>query len=327
MFTLAQHLDPSLNFGQVRGVLRQMLGVEPSYPVAERAEKEKKPSQPPGQRWSALPRLTKGSRTWAYLTEERRLPPDVILAAARADAVREGPYASAWFAHRDEKGVLTGIEMRGPNYRGFSEDGDKTLFRLQPGSEPPTRLAVLEAPIDAMSLAALEGLRRDTLYVATAGGMGPGTITCLEREIAALSKRPGGVLVAATDADIQGEKYAARLTAMAEAAGVPVQRAAPPVEQNDWNNVLKARGQEAARPTHPRFSTALADVAKAMERPEPTTRPPWEPASVRMAERVRAFEERDALSAARAIAARNSGEAKPRQDHRRTPSPGPGVQP
>ena len=54
--------------------------------------------------------------------------------------MREGPYASAWFAHRDERGRLTGIEMRGPNYRGFSEDGNKTLFRLQPGSEPSTRL-------------------------------------------------------------------------------------------------------------------------------------------------------------------------------------------
>jgi len=326
VFNLAQHLDPSLNFGQVRGVLRGMLGVTPTYAPAERAEKEK-PSQPPGQRWSARPRLGRGSRTWAYLTEERRLPPEVLAIAAQADALREGPYGSAWFAHRDEKGVLSGIEMRGPNYRGFSEDGDKTLFRLQPGQEPPTRLAVVEAPIDAMSLAVLEGLRRDTLYVATAGGMGPGTVACLERELAALSRRPGGMLVTATDADVQGEKYAVRLAAMAEAAGVPVQRALPPAEQNDWNNVLKARGQEAARPTHPRFSSALADVARAMDRPEPATRLPWEPMPVRMAERVRAFEERDALGAARAIAARNNGDAGPQPDQRRPPSPGPGPQP
>ena len=327
VFNLAQHLDPSLNFGQVRGVLRGMLGVKPSYAPAERAEKEKKPSQPPGERWGARPRLGKGSRSWAYLTEERRLTPEVLAIASQADALREGPYGSAWFAHRDEKGVLSGIEMRGPNFRGFSEDGDKTLFRLQPGKEPPTRLAVAEAPIDAMSLAVLEGLRRDTLYVATAGGMGPGTITCLERELAAVGTRPGGVLVVATDADVQGEKYAARLAAMAAAAGVPVQRAAPPLAENDWNNVLKARSQEAARPPHPRSSSALADVARAMDRPTPAARLPWEPMPVRMAERVRAFEERDALRAARDLAARNNGQAEQQPDHRPPPSPGPGFQP
>jgi hypothetical protein len=90
VFNLAQHLDPSLNFGQVRGVLRQMLGVEPTYPAAARPEKEKKPAQPPAQRWSGRPRLTKGSRTWAYLSEERHLPSEVIVAAARADVLREG---------------------------------------------------------------------------------------------------------------------------------------------------------------------------------------------------------------------------------------------
>ena len=250
VFSLAQHLDPSLNFGQVRRTLREMLGVAPAYPAAEREAKPKQPAQPPQQRWSARPAVTRGSRTWTYLTQERHLPALVVALAVQADAVREGPYASAWFAHRDGDGALSGIEMRGPNYRGFSEDGDKTLFRLQPGTEPPTRLVVAEAPIDAMSLAAVEGLRRDTLYVATAGGMGPGTIASLERELAALAQRPGGTLVIATDADVQGEKYATRLTAMAQAAGVPGERAKPPSGHNDWNDVLKARSQ-ATGPAQP----------------------------------------------------------------------------
>ena len=325
VFSLAQHLDPSLNFGRVRGVLRQMLGVAPTFPAAERPEKEKRPTQPPAERWRSRPAISQGSRTWAYLTGERQLPAEVVMAAVRADAVREGPYASAWFAHRDERGGLTGIEMRGPNYRGFSEDGNKTLFRLQPGSEPPTRLAVLEAPIDAMSLAALEGMRRDTLYVATAGGMGPGTITGLEREIAGIASR-GGVVVAATDADPAGEKYAARVAAMAEAAGVVAGRAAPS-GYKDWNEALKAHGQAQARPAHPRFSKALADVGRAMERPEPTRRPPWEPVPIRMGERVRSVEQREAMLAAEAMAARNMGEPTPGADQRRAPSPGPGAQP
>jgi len=48
---------------------------------------------------------------------------------------------------------------------------------------------VLEAPIDALSLATLEGVPDQALYVATGGGMGPGTITALE---VVLTKIAGG---------------------------------------------------------------------------------------------------------------------------------------
>ena len=125
VFKLAQHLDPSLNFGQVRRQLRDLIGLTPSFPAAERVPKDKAPSLPAELRWMTRKPVVPGSPTWTYLTGERGLTPEVVLAAARADALREGPYASAWFAHRDGAGTLTGIEMRGPTYRGFSTDGDK----------------------------------------------------------------------------------------------------------------------------------------------------------------------------------------------------------
>jgi hypothetical protein len=71
------------------------------------------------------------------------------VAARVADAIREGPRGSAWFAHRDGAGLLTGIEMRGPDWRNFSAGGEKTLFRLPGGSGRLARLAVCEAAIDA----------------------------------------------------------------------------------------------------------------------------------------------------------------------------------
>jgi hypothetical protein len=165
-----------------------------------------------------------------------------VAATISAGMLREGPYASAWFAHHDHDGQLTGIEMRGPDYRGFSPGGTKTLFRL-PGrlrtsTVPTTRMIVTEAPIDAMSVAALEHLRADTLYVATAGGMGPGTIAALERELWALSTQEGGQLVIATDADAAGDGYASRLTEMADAIDLRSTRLRP-AGANDWNDVLK----------------------------------------------------------------------------------------
>ena len=78
-----------------------------------------------------------------------------MVAALKADRLRKGPRGSAWFAHHDGDGRLTGFEMRGPDYQGFSTGGDKTLFRLPrqitAGSATVNRLVVAEAPIDAMS--------------------------------------------------------------------------------------------------------------------------------------------------------------------------------
>ena len=170
------------------------------------------------------------------------MPASVISAAISAGMLREGPYASAWFAHRDHQGRLTGIEMRGPDYRGFSPGGEKTLFRL-PGqlrtsTVPVNRLVVAEAPIDAMSVAAVEHLRADTLYTATAGGMGPGTIDALERQFWTLSAEEGGELVIATDDDGAGHGYADRLGEMATAFDLKVSRLLPSGGAKDWNDAL-----------------------------------------------------------------------------------------
>ena len=107
--------------------------------------------------------------------------------------------------------MLTGIEMRGPDWRNFSAGGGKTLFRLPGGPGPLTRVAVCEAAIDALSLAAIERARRDTLYAATAGGMGPATVAALQQLLQVLATDPAGILIAATDADTAGRRYAARL--------------------------------------------------------------------------------------------------------------------
>ena len=103
--------------------------------------------------------------------------------AAGQDAIREGHYGSAWFAHRDA-GVISHVEIRGPDYKGSLRGGRKTLFRYSPTRVRAHRLVIAEAPIDALSLAVLEECRPHTLYVGTGGGMGPGTIEALQAIIA-----------------------------------------------------------------------------------------------------------------------------------------------
>jgi hypothetical protein len=241
IFTLVQHLDPGLNFGEARRMLRGFVGIAPAFPEALRARRTRASHLPVAARWERRRPLSRGSPAWHYLTEQRGLPETILLSACAADAVREGPRGSAWFAHCDAAGSLTGIEMRGSDYRSFSAGGDKTLFRMPGGPGPLTRVAVCEAAIDAMSLAAIEYSRSDTLYAATAGGMGPETVVALQQLLQVLSFDPAGMLITATDADTAGRRHAARLAALATEAAVRFAAILPPDGLNDWNDALRAR--------------------------------------------------------------------------------------
>lgn len=240
IFSLVQHLEPGLNFTQARDVLRGFVGIAPTFPDALRVRRGRVPRMPVAQRWTRRHPLSGGSPAWLYLTTQRRLPDHILAVAGAADAIREGPRGSAGFAHRDEAGLLTGFEMRGPDWRGFSAGGDKTLFRVPGGPGRPNRVTVCEGAIDALSLAAIESCRLDTLYTATTGGMGPATIAALQQLLQCLASEPAGTLIAATDADIAGRHYAARLQEMAQTAGVPFHAILPPAGLNDWNDALRA---------------------------------------------------------------------------------------
>jgi hypothetical protein len=240
VFTLVQHLDPSLNFGHVREVLRRFVGITPRYTPAERRRGGQGDTRSVAERWASRPRLRPGCAAWNYLVQARALPTAVLTAAAEKDIIRDGAYGSTWFAHVDQ-GPVTHVEIRGPSFKGSLKGGHKTLFRLRPGAVETTRLVIAEAPIDALSVAAMEQLRTDSLYVATGGGMGPGTLAALQTICAELATRPGSIVESVADADRAGDRYAERHAEIARAAGVTFLRLRPP-EGQDWNDVQRERG-------------------------------------------------------------------------------------
>jgi len=77
------------------------------------------------------------------------------------------------------------VEIHGPACKSALAGGRKTLFRFMGVAKAAVpRLAAAEAPIDALSLAALERCRAGTLYPATDGGMGSATLAALmSREV------------------------------------------------------------------------------------------------------------------------------------------------
>ncbi|AJD43514.1 hypothetical protein IE4872_PB00135 (plasmid) [Rhizobium gallicum] len=235
VFRLVEHLD---RVGFLEGAERvaALVGFQITEPEWRAAKHGERSDLSLPDRWQSRRHPWPRSASWRYLNRERRLPANVLRTAIKSDLLREGPQGSMWALHRDQAGVLTGWEARGPLYRGFASGGTKVLFRF--GSDSASRLAVTEAAIDAMTLAAIEGLREGTLYLSTGGGWSPTTEAALEE----LATKPGVQLVAATDANPQGDMFAERLRTLADDVGCDWTRLRPPEE--DWNESLKIMERE-----------------------------------------------------------------------------------
>lgn len=230
VFDLAEYLGAH-GFVEACARVAALVGFVPATPAWVRQSRPA-PVQSVSDRWARRARPRPGSATWRYLTEARGIPETVVAAAVQQDLLREGPHGSMWAAHRDGNGALLGWEERGPQWRGFATGGAKELFLLGPSGAP--RICVTEAAIDAMSLAAIQVLRPDTLYVSTSGGWSPAS----EQAIRRIAARPCTRLVGATDNNRQGDVYAERIREIAAEKGAAYARLRPRID--DWNEDLKA---------------------------------------------------------------------------------------
>ncbi|MGR9426248.1 DUF3991 and toprim domain-containing protein [Rhizobium leguminosarum] len=238
IFDLAEHLGAD-GFVAACEHLASLVGFVSTKPIWTRPARPS-PSVTIAERWRRRFKPRPGSATWRYLTSERALPDDLVQTAIAQDCLREGPHGSMWAVHRSVSGEPTGWEERGPAWRGFATDGAKVLFRF--GPQDADRICVTEAAIDAMSLAAIEVLRRDTLYVSTGGGWSPATDEAL-RQVATANNVS---LVAATDNNRQGDIYAERIQAIAAETGAGYVRSRP--RSDDWNEDLKVLMTRLSRP-------------------------------------------------------------------------------
>ncbi|MFP1633942.1 DUF3991 and toprim domain-containing protein (plasmid) [Aminobacter sp. NyZ550] len=233
VFTLAGHLA-GIAFPAAVEAVRSLVGYVPATPSWNCPKRTGIPLSIT-DRWRRRRPPTIGSRAWRYLADERAIPVSILQAAIAQGLLREGPSGSIWTAHVDQTRQLIGWEERGPQWRGFSTGGSKQLFRL--GNEAALRLCVTEAAIDAMSLAALEGMRADTLYVSTGGGWSPVS----DNAIRSIASNPDILMAAATDNDRQGEIYARRLQEIVRETGCRYERLRPSTQ--DWNSDLKGQGK------------------------------------------------------------------------------------
>ncbi|CAN7611987.1 DUF3991 and toprim domain-containing protein [Devosia sp. LjRoot3] len=235
VFSLVEHLQ-GVRFVEAMHAVADLVGFVPSDPVWERESREREPDRSIPERWRRRRKPWKGSATWRYLHDDRGLSERIISIAISTNLLREGPHGSMWAAHTDADGVVTGWEERGQDWRGYATGGAKVLFRL--GRSDALRLCVTEAAIDAMSLAAIEEMRGGSLYLSAGGGWSPATSNALCQ----LAVRANVELVAATDANAQGEVFAERLREIAEDVGCAWSRLLPPAE--DWNDAMRMRNRD-----------------------------------------------------------------------------------
>ena len=137
------------------------------------------------------------SPTWRYLARKRILPSAIIEAASAAGALRGGARPAALGS------LISTARVPSPTstFAGRPTKARSPAAAPSPSSAcPPSaqsfpRLVLAEAAIDALSFAAIESLRADTLYAASGGGMGPGTIAALEETAHSHGDAPGRTLL------------------------------------------------------------------------------------------------------------------------------------
>jgi hypothetical protein len=234
VLALARHVL-GLNLGHARKALRLLAGLAPKL-VPARASTPTEPLNAEAK-WRAAPVPCPGSPAWTYLSKVRALPAPTLERAVSAGLLREGVKGTVWALHQSAEARVTGWEMRGPSYKGFSSGGTKSLFWFGYPAKAEC-VAVTESAIDALSLATLEGWQERTVYASVGGGFGKTTMEALEALL-----QPGAALIAATDQGAGGDALAARLRRFSDELGHPFGRLQP--DAKDWNEQLAHSNQDA----------------------------------------------------------------------------------
>jgi len=141
------------------------------------------------------------------------------------------------FRHDDLLSV-TGWEVKNRGFTGFLGGGRKALFGCKvgfPHKDASPLLVVAESAIDAMSYYQLNP--GPGFYLSFAGSMSPEQYNLLEY---ALNRYRDARIVAATDGDPQGEKFAEVICTIRP----DTIRAVPPIGK-DWNDALKGSGKDS----------------------------------------------------------------------------------
>lgn len=228
--------------GKARVILRHWT---PAYHVPASSAPAPRPAPRPPLNRVALAAAWRGFRPYAGGYLEARGLSAATLATA-ADRLRLDERGNVAFRHDDREG-LTGWEIKNRGFQGFAEGGRKGLFALRAGyprDEAPPRLVVTECALDALSFHQYDPA--PALLLSFGGGLSDD-----QRELLAhvLTKYPAAAILAATDSDDQGDRYAVTI---AEIRPDAIRAKSP--KGKDWNDSIRpapAPRKDRQRPFNP----------------------------------------------------------------------------
>jgi len=163
--------------------------------------------------------------------EKRGLTADTI--SAFSERIGIDLHGNVVFRHDDLRSV-TGWEVKNTAFTGFSRGGKKALFGCKVGSpqkDISPLLVITESAVDVMSYYQLNP--RPGFYLSFAGSLSVEQHDLLKY---ALNRYPTAQVMAATDQDKQGGKFADIICSIRP----DTIRAIPPIGK-DWNDTLRTQ--------------------------------------------------------------------------------------
>jgi hypothetical protein len=232
--------------GAIRKELRAWQGMPaaalPPFPELRKTEKDREKVQ---ARYAAM----SVAHRHPYLENERCIPVLALQFWRFNGRVKIDGHSNAVFPHFDAEG-LCGYELRNTDFKGFARGGTKGLW-LSKTAATDRRLVICEAVIDAISYAVLFP-DEHTRYASVGGKMNPIQPELIRSAAASLSD--GSEIIAAMDADAEGEKLAevvrgaVGLTGRNDLAFLIEE----PLTGKDWNDQLRSNKKpEIADPKTP----------------------------------------------------------------------------
>jgi hypothetical protein len=231
--------------GNALDFLTRVLGLPFREAVAELAGLA--PSAPPPAPTPARPRAADPSPfappprarpkdAARYLTQVRGLPQDLVAEVLLGDLLYQDERGKCVFPCRDRSGAVRGAFLRGTksDFKALAPGSDSRWgWHLPPGEEDAAFVAVVESPIDGLSLAALKPPVRAG-HVLSLNGLRRAALDTFLAEWLKVD-----LVILALDADGPGEEATAAWRPELEARGYRVLRWSP-APHKDWNEALLA---------------------------------------------------------------------------------------
>ena len=170
------------------------------------------------------------------LLEKTGLSPSTLSSERFRGMIWEDWKGNVLFPHYDVQG-LSGYEIKGSDFTGFSEGGVEALWESQKKSSDQ-RLVIVESAVDALSYHQLHG-DTTTRYIATGGSLSEHQKGLIE---SAIQEMPyDSKVVMAFDKDEQGDNFASEVITLSSSGSF--ERHVPEMG-TDWNEELQMQKEK-----------------------------------------------------------------------------------